>query len=48
MRRPDPYDIARLGRDAVALLDALGIERVAFCGLSKGGMVGQWLGVHAE
>lgn len=42
-----PYDVARLGRDAVALLDALGIDRVAFCGLSKGGMVGQWLGVHA-
>jgi 3-oxoadipate enol-lactonase len=42
-----PYDIARLGRDAVALLDGLGIERAAFCGLSKGGMVGQWLGVNA-
>lgn len=45
---PGPYDIARLGRDALALLDALSIERVAFCGLSKGGMVGQWLGVHAS
>jgi 3-oxoadipate enol-lactonase len=31
----------------VALLDALGIQRAAFCGLSKGGMVGMWLGVHA-
>jgi 3-oxoadipate enol-lactonase len=42
-----PYTIARLGRDALALLDALGIPRVSFCGLSKGGMVGLWLGIHA-
>ena len=41
-----PYEIARLGRDAVELLDALDIETVRFCGLSKGGMVGMWLGVH--
>jgi 3-oxoadipate enol-lactonase len=43
---PGPYSIALLGRDALALLDALGLERVHFCGLSKGGMVGQWLGTH--
>jgi 3-oxoadipate enol-lactonase len=42
-----PYSIERLGRDAVGLLDALGIARAHFCGLSKGGMVGQWLGVNA-
>jgi 3-oxoadipate enol-lactonase len=41
------YTIDQLGGDAVALLDYLGIERAAFCGLSKGGMVGMWLGVHA-
>jgi len=41
------YSIDRLGRDAVELLDALGIARVHFCGLSLGGMTGQWLGVHA-
>ena len=41
-----PYEIARLGRDAVELLDALDIETVRFCGLSKGGMVGMWLGVN--
>lgn len=41
------YSIDRLGRDAVELLDALGIEQVDFCGLSKGGMVGQWLGHRA-
>jgi 3-oxoadipate enol-lactonase len=42
-----PYTIDMLGRDAVAVLDAAGIERALFCGLSKGGMVGQWLGVNA-
>lgn len=42
-----PYTLEMLGRDALALTEALGIERFAFCGLSKGGMVGQWLGLHA-
>lgn len=42
-----PYSIERLGRDALALLDALGLETVDYCGLSKGGMVGMWLGVNA-
>jgi 3-oxoadipate enol-lactonase len=41
------YSMDRLGRDVVEMLDALGLGRVHFCGLSKGGMVGQWLGVHA-
>jgi len=41
------YTIERLGRDALAILDALGIERTYYCGLSKGGMVGQWLGANA-
>lgn len=44
---PGPYSIDQLGRDAVALLDALEIPRAHFCGLSKGGMVGMWLGVNA-
>jgi 3-oxoadipate enol-lactonase len=44
---PGAYSIDRLGRDAVELLDALEIKRVWFCGLSMGGMVGQWLGVRA-
>ncbi|HEY6758029.1 MAG TPA: 3-oxoadipate enol-lactonase [Baekduia sp.] len=44
---PGPYTIAQLGEAAVALLDALGIERASFVGLSIGGMVGQWLGAHA-
>jgi 3-oxoadipate enol-lactonase len=43
---PGPYSIAMLGDDARALLDALGIANLHFCGLSKGGMVGQWLATH--
>lgn len=42
-----PFGIERLGRDVLALLDHLGIERAAFCGISMGGLVGQWLGIHA-
>jgi 3-oxoadipate enol-lactonase len=42
-----PYSIERLARDILDLLDAQRLERVRFCGLSMGGMVGQWLGAHA-
>jgi 3-oxoadipate enol-lactonase / 4-carboxymuconolactone decarboxylase len=41
------YTIERLGQDALALLDHLGLERVAWCGVSLGGMVGQWLAATA-
>jgi len=39
-----PYSIELLTSDAVGLMDAFGLEKVHFCGLSKGGMVGQLLG----
>ena len=44
---PGDYTVERLGRDALALLDRLQIDRAAWCGVSLGGMVGQWLAVHA-
>src|SRR6516225_6987130 len=42
-----PYTMERLGRDVLAVIDALGIPKINWCGLSMGGMVGQWLGAHA-
>ena len=42
-----PVSIERIGHTIIALLDELGVERAAFCGLSLGGMVGMWLGVNA-
>lgn len=44
---PGPYCIEQLGRDVLALLDALQVERAAFCGLSMGGLIGQWLAINA-
>jgi 3-oxoadipate enol-lactonase len=41
------YDVALLAGDVVALLDALGIARAHFCGLSIGGMIGQHLAATA-
>lgn len=34
---PGPYSIEQLGRDVLGLVDSLGIDRFAFCGLSMGG-----------
>jgi 3-oxoadipate enol-lactonase len=42
-----PYHVEDLGRDVLHLLDALDIERASFCGISMGGITGQWLGVNA-
>ena len=41
------YSIELLGRDALALANALGVQTFAFCGLSIGGMIGQWIAAHA-
>ncbi|NEX62019.1 3-oxoadipate enol-lactonase [Noviherbaspirillum galbum] len=41
------FAVEQLGRDVLALMDHLGIERAHFCGLSMGGMTGIWLGIHA-
>lgn len=41
------YTLDQLGRDALAVLDAVGVERAHMCGLSLGGLTAMWLGVHA-
>jgi 3-oxoadipate enol-lactonase len=45
---PGDYTIAGLAEDTLALAGALGVGQFAFCGLSLGGMIGQWLGANAE
>jgi len=45
---PGDYTIAQLGRDAQAVLDAAGVRRAHVCGLSLGGVVAQWLAIHAS
>ena len=44
-----PYTLDILGDDAIGLLDALGIEKVHWIGLSMGGMIGQCIALnHAD
>ena len=42
-----PYTMDDLGNDVVTMLDRLDLARVSYCGLSIGGMVGQWLAINA-
>ena len=44
---PGPYSLAQLSWDVVRLLDILALDRVHFCGLSMGGMIGMFLGASA-
>lgn len=44
---PSPFTLSELADDVIALMDRLAIERSHFCGLSIGGLLGQWLAVHA-
>ena len=44
---PGPYTIGDLGGDVLSVLDELELERVSFCGLSIGGVVGMWLAAEA-
>ncbi len=41
-----PYSLELLGKDVIGLLDALGVDRVHFVGLSMGGMIGQCLALN--
>ena len=43
---PGDYTIEQLARDALAVADAAALTTFAFCGLSMGGMIGQWLAVN--
>jgi len=42
-----PYSFDLFGRDILAIMDALKIKTMNWCGLSMGGMDGQWLGANA-
>lgn len=42
----DQVSIADLGNDVIELLDFLKLDQVYFCGLSIGGLIGQWLGIN--
>ena len=41
-----PYTLEQLGGDVIGLADHLGLKTFHFCGLSMGGITGQWLGIH--
>lgn len=44
---PDgPYTIGAMADDVLALLDDLGVRRFSYAGVSIGGAIAQWLGVH--
>ncbi len=43
-----PLTLQDLAEDLIKLLDEHGIDRIHFCGLSLGGLIGQWLGLHAQ
>lgn len=41
-----PYSLDELGQDVIDLLDHLNIDKAFFCGISMGGMTGQWLALN--
>jgi 3-oxoadipate enol-lactonase / 4-carboxymuconolactone decarboxylase len=44
---PGEYSVETLSVDLLALADALTVDRFAFCGLSMGGAIGQWIAINA-
>lgn len=45
---PGPYSIAQLASDVTALIAELGENKVYFCGISMGGLIGMHLALHAR
>jgi 3-oxoadipate enol-lactonase len=43
----EPFTLEQLGRDVLRLLDEVKADRASVCGLSLGGLVALWLGIHA-
>jgi 3-oxoadipate enol-lactonase len=43
----EAFTIEQLGRDVLKLMDEVQAERASICGVSLGGLVGLWLGIHA-
>lgn len=41
------YTLDQLGNDVIQLLDHLNIAKASFCGISMGGLTGQWLAIHS-
>jgi 3-oxoadipate enol-lactonase len=41
-----PYTISLLASDLLRLLNELRVQRVHFCGISMGGLIGQYLAIH--
>ncbi|MGP5068136.1 MULTISPECIES: 3-oxoadipate enol-lactonase [Psychrobacter] len=41
-----PYSLEQLGQDVIDLLDHLSIDEAFFCGISMGGLTGQWLAIN--
>ena len=41
------YTVELLARDVLAVADAAGATQFDYCGISLGGMIGQWLGINA-
>jgi 3-oxoadipate enol-lactonase len=41
------YTLGQFGQDVLGLADRLGLKTFAFCGISMGGAVGQWLAINA-
>src|SRR5208282_147574 len=44
---PGEYSIEMLSKDILVLADRLNVLQFAFCGLSLGGAIGQWVAAHA-